>query len=82
MKRYSIPLGRFKEHKPEYPERTAYRFGEDAINAMVYFQVWPNRASLITTYRMQEKGDIKNPWIPWTLGTLGLVCFLNECKTS
>lgn len=54
MKRYSAPLGRMNELKHEHPERTAYRHGV-GIFADVFFQVWPNRESMLTTIRMQEK---------------------------
>ena len=53
MKRYQSPLGRVSELKHDHPERTASRslpgvFGE------VQFQVWPNRASMARSIRMQQ----------------------------
>ena len=63
MKRFTCPIGRTAElhngtHptlKLEHPERTARRAGVGVFADDVY-QVWPNRASMARTIRMQECG--------------------------
>lgn len=69
MKRYSAPLGRQGEVTHAHPERTASYLGSDWD--MVY-QVWPNRASMAKTIRMQEsRGAGPRDWralVPLTPG--------------
>jgi hypothetical protein len=58
MKRYTMSFGASIEHKPEHPERTARKNGK-GLNLDVTFQVWPNRASMVKSIRMQERGELK-----------------------
>ena len=53
MKRYSMSFAASTEHKPEHPERTAKR----ALEWDTEFQVWPNRASMARSIRMQQRGE-------------------------
>lgn len=54
MKRYSMSFADASSHTPEHPERTARKSGS-GLNFDVTFQVWPNRASMAKTIRMQER---------------------------
>ena len=54
MKIYSSPLGRIKELEHEHPERTAYKMGGGMFPDYI-FQVWPNRAAMAKSIRMQQK---------------------------
>jgi len=54
MKRYTLTGAQAFEHRPEHPERTAYRHG-GGLDFDVYFQVWPNSASMRKTIELQEK---------------------------
>ena len=56
MKRYTLSAAAAFEHKPEHPDRTARRWMSSGLNFDVVFQVWPNRASMARTIRMQELG--------------------------
>lgn len=52
MKRYSLSFADSITHVPEYPYRTAKRsFGWDIV-----YQVWSNRASMLKSISMQDKG--------------------------
>jgi hypothetical protein len=53
MKRYVLSFGQSIEHRPEHPERTAKK----PCDWDVAFQVWPNRASMARSIRMQEGGE-------------------------
>ena len=65
MKRYVLSWAAAQVHKPEYPERTARRnTARGAMDFDVAFQVWPNRASMLTTIHMQERADTHNRWRP------------------
>lgn len=57
MKQYTMSGAAAMEHKPEHPERTARRYGVGFLNFDVTFQVWPNRASMVKTIRMQERRE-------------------------
>ena len=59
MKRYSMSFAASIEHKPEHPERTARRHGT-GMNFDVTFQVWPNRAAMLKTIEMQQRGEPRN----------------------
>ena len=59
MKTYSMSGAAANEHKPDHPERTARRNGS-GMNFDVTFQVWPNRASMARSIRMQEKREHRN----------------------
>jgi hypothetical protein len=51
MKTYTLSFGASIDHKPEHPERTARKpQGWD-----VRYQVWPNRASMAKSIRMQQR---------------------------
>ena len=71
MKKYSAPWGRKDELTHEHPERTAYRLGA-AWDSDVAYQVWPNRASMARSIRMQQKRASKStdwkPLVPLTDG--------------
>lgn len=54
MKRYTLSFAESIKHVPEHPDRTARRSGH-GLDMDVYFQVWPSRAAMLTTIRMQEK---------------------------
>jgi hypothetical protein len=63
MRKYVMSFAASLEHKPEHPERTARRSRTDWD---VEFQVWPNRASMAKTIRMQEKGcEVGHAWKIW-----------------
>lgn len=59
MKRYSMIFGRSIGHVPEHPERTA-RKTTGSLGETITFQVWPNRASMAKTIRMQEKRESRS----------------------
>jgi hypothetical protein len=63
MKRYHAPLGRCAEIKHEHPERTASRNAGPSWDAEIEFQVWPNRAAMARTVRMQERRA--SDWRDW-----------------
>lgn len=69
MKRYTMSFGQRINHQPEHPERTAYKSGS-GLNFDITFQVWPNRASMAKTIRMQQQRESHHtdwrPWIPLT----------------
>ena len=54
MNRYQMSFAASLEHKPTYPERTARK---STPNWDMAFQVWPNRASMARSIRMQERGQ-------------------------
>lgn len=56
MKRYRLSFAAAMDHAPEHPERTARKSGS-GIDFDVTFQVWPNRASLAKSIRMQQKRE-------------------------
>jgi hypothetical protein len=66
MKKYSMVSARFSEAraagKIENAERTAYRSGS-GLDFDYYLQVWPNRASMARSIRMQERGG--HNWDSW-----------------
>ena len=59
MKTYTMPWAQARDHAPEHPERTARRSagGSGDLNFDIVFQVWPNRASMARTIRMQQKRE-------------------------
>lgn len=59
MKRYSMPFGTSIGHTPEHIERTA-RKAIGSIGETTVFQVWPNRASMAKSIRMQESRASRN----------------------
>ena len=52
MKRYKLSFADSIKHVPEHPERTAKRSSDWDI----VYQVWPNRAAMLKTIEMQERG--------------------------
>jgi len=72
MKRYTLSGAQAFEHKPDYPERTARRNAAGTLNFDVVFQVWPNRASMARTIRMQQRRALHptdwRPCVPLTDG--------------
>ena len=71
MKRYTCPLGRRGDYPHPAPDRTAYRQGTGMFADDVY-QVWPNRASMARSIRMQQKRasrpDDWHAMVPLSLG--------------
>lgn len=61
MKKYTLSFADAISHKPEHADRTARKpLGWD-----VQFQVWPNRASMAKTIRMQQSGEnFAKAWKP------------------
>lgn len=57
MKRYTLSGADSFTHVPDAPERTARRNASGQLSFDVVFQVWPNRASMARTIRMQEKRE-------------------------
>lgn len=59
MKRYTLSGADSSTHKPQYPERTAHKqaYGSSGLNFDIIYQIWPNRASMAMTIRMQERGE-------------------------
>jgi hypothetical protein len=56
MKTYRMSWAAAQEHKPDHPERTARREGH-CLDFDITFQVWPNRASMVRTIRMQQQRE-------------------------
>ena len=56
MKTYRMSWAAAREHTPAHPERTARREGS-GMDFDVTFQVWPNRASMVRSIRMQERRE-------------------------
>lgn len=55
MKRYTLSGAASFTHVPEHPERTARRNAHGFLNFDVIYQVWPSRAAMLTTIRMQQR---------------------------
>ena len=51
MRTYKLSFGESIGYKHPHPERTARR----SLEWDTQYQVWPNRASMITSIRMQRK---------------------------
>ncbi len=65
MKRYTLSHAAAMEHTPEHPERTASKNASGFMNFDRIFQVWPNRASLAKTIRMQQQREHRaDDWSP------------------
>ena len=64
MKTYTMSFASANEYKPEHPERTARKFGS-RMNFDVTFQVWPNRASMAKSIRMQETRERRSGGGDW-----------------
>jgi hypothetical protein len=67
MKKYTLTAARFSEEraagKIENAERTAYKNSASFLNFDLILQVWPNRASMARSIRMQEKREPRhNDW--------------------
>ncbi len=56
MKRYRMSAAAADTHRPEHPERTAKRYPGIGLDFDAEFQVWPNRAAMARSIRMQEQG--------------------------
>lgn len=54
---YALSFADACTHTPTHPERTARRNagGSGDMNFDVVFRVWPSRAAMLTTIRMQEQ---------------------------
>jgi hypothetical protein len=59
MKTYTTSAADSWDYKHANPERTAYKNSTGFLNFDVVFKVWPNRASLAKTIRMQEKREFR-----------------------
>lgn len=65
MKRYRLSFADSLQHVPEHPDRTA-RKTNDGLDMDITYQVWPNRASMARSVRMQERGASRaGHWRPW-----------------
>lgn len=56
MKRYQMTFVASLAHTPEHPERTARKSGR-GMNFDYTYQVWPNRASMARSIRMQGRRE-------------------------
>lgn len=56
MKRYKLSGGESYTHQPDHPERTATKQGR-GLDFDVTYQVWPSRAAMAKTIRMQEQRE-------------------------
>ena len=56
MRQYSMSFGASISHQPENPERTAKKSGT-GMNFDITYQVWPNRASMARSIRMQQRRE-------------------------
>jgi hypothetical protein len=59
-KTYTMSGAAANAHVPGHPERTARRGCGGAMNFDMVFQVWPNRASMAKSIRMQERREYRN----------------------
>ncbi len=59
MKTETMSFGRSIEYRRTlpHPERTAMRSASGHMNFDVVFRVWPNRASMTKTIRMQQQRE-------------------------
>ena len=65
MRCYILSFADAIGHTPEHPERTAKRSSASGLNFDVTFQVWPNRASLAKSIRMQQRrASRQDDWRP------------------
>lgn len=55
MKKYTLSFADSISHKPEHPDRTAMR----SLQWDVLYNVWPARAAMARTIRMQQKREHK-----------------------
>lgn len=55
VKRYRLSFAAAASHVPEHADRTARKSGT-GMDFDETFQVWPNRASMARTIRMQQRG--------------------------
>ncbi len=62
MKRYTLSAADAMTHKAAAPERTAHRAAGGFLNFDEVFQVWPNRASMARSIRMQERAGNSGHW--------------------
>ena len=64
MKTYACSIGRRSDYPHPAPDRTAYRVGRD-LGDDDYYQVWPNRASMARSIRMQQRREAQRAdWKP------------------
>jgi hypothetical protein len=64
VKRYTLSFAASINHPHEHPERTAYHPG-GGLDFDNHFQVWPNRASMARSVRMQQKRERhSDDWVP------------------
>lgn len=64
MKKYKMSFAAATTHTPEHPERTAKKSG-NGMDFDITYQVWPNRASMAKSIRMQQKRESRNDdWRP------------------
>jgi hypothetical protein len=65
MRKYTLSGADSFTHVPEHPERTAHKAAYGHLNFDRVYQVWPNRASLARTIRMQERREPRqDDWRP------------------
>jgi len=66
MKKYSLSFGQSLKYDHPHPERTAQKemsVEQGHIVGKTMYQIWPNRASMAKTIRMQEQRAHK--WDDW-----------------
>jgi len=66
MKHYTLCAARaFDPSEHSKPECTAYRDAGGMLDFDIYFQVWPNRASMLKTCELQGRGaPSRKNWKP------------------
>ncbi len=55
MKTYTLSAADSLAHVPTHPERTARRNAGGGLNFDVVYRVWPSRAAMAKSIRMQQK---------------------------
>lgn len=59
MKSYSLSGAAASTHQPAHPERTAQR-AHTGLDFDVTFQVWPSRAAMARSIRMQQQREARS----------------------
>ena len=57
MKTYRLSFADSIHHVPEHADRTAKRSSAGTLDLDITYQVWPNRASMAKSIRMQQKRE-------------------------
>lgn len=56
MKNYTMSFRESLTHKPDHPDRTAYR-NNSGMNFDITFRVFPNRASMLKCIELQRQRE-------------------------